>query len=239
MKSRFVLFVFCFCGGMVLWAQEQKTAIFPAGNFVQNYLTEAKDYAALYTGKTETPYSLAFTNHPYLETPGYVAGTLSYNGALYRDVLMRLDLFRDEITVISPNTPYRIVLNNAKFNYAILHGLTIIKSEDEKGTNTKFLVLLHNGTFPVIKKHTLRIIEEASSLDRTLTRYFQFQQQYIVFVDGIPYAVKNKNSILKLFADRKKELNDYARQHKLNFKKGIEQSIIELIAYYESLEERS
>ena len=237
MKIRLLLFMFCFYGGMALWAQEQSTAILPADAVVLNYLTEAKEYAALYTGKIETPYNVAFENHPYLETSGYVSGTLCYNRVVYQDVLMRFDLFRDEITVVSPDVPHRVVLNNEKFNYAVLHGLTIIKSADEKGAKTKFVVLLHNGTFPVVKKQTLRILEESLS-DRTLSRTFQVQRQYVVYVNNIPYAVKNKNSILKLFSGRKKELNEYAKQHKLNFKKEIEQSIIELITYYENLEER-
>jgi len=237
MKIRLLLFMFCFYGGMALWAQEQSTAILPADAVVLNYLIEAKEYAALYTGKIETPYNVAFENHPYLETSGYVSGTLCYNRVVYQDVLMRFDLFRDEITVVSPDVPHRVVLNNEKFNYAVLHGLTIIKSADEKGAKTKFVVLLHNGTFPVVKKQTLRILEESLS-DRTLSRTFQVQRQYVVYVNNIPYAVKNKNSILKLFADRKKELNEYAKQHKLNFKKGIEQSIIEMVTYYENLEER-
>jgi len=54
----------------------------------------------------------------------------------------------------------------------------------------------------------------------------------------VPRAVKNKNSVLKLFPDKRKELNEFAKQHKLNFKNQIEQSIVDLVTHYENLKER-
>jgi hypothetical protein len=231
MKIRLIISIFFVYAGMC-GAQEKNTVILPSDGVITNYLAEAKAYAALYSGKTEMPYEVTFTNHPYLETDSYVSGTLCYNHVVYQGVLMRFDLFRDEITVIAPDVPYRIVLNNEKFDYAVLNGSTIIKSVDAKGS-AKFLVLLHSGTFPVVKKHTLRIIEETS--DRILKRSFQIQNQYAIYVDGTLYPVKNKNAVLKLFPDRKKELNEYAKLYKLNFREQIVQSIIALVNHYENI----
>ena len=234
MKVKLIIFVLFLYGGM-LWAQEKGAANSPSDIVIENYLTEAKAYAVLYTGKTEMPYNNRFTNHPYFETDRYVSGTLCYNRLVYRDVMMRIDLYRDELTVVSPYIPYRIVLNIEKFDYAVLNGSTIIKSNDEKELQRKFLVLLHSGTYPVVRKHQLSIREEISTSERLSTRYFQIKHQYEVYVDGKPYPVKNKNSIVKLFADRKKELNEYAKLHKLNFKKQTELSIIALVNHYENL----
>jgi len=234
MKIRLFLPLFLLSGGMI-WAQGKSNVILPSDNVITNYLAETKEYAALYNGKTEVPYEFLFTNHPYLETNGYVSGTICYNHVVYKNVLMRFDLYRDEITVVAPNTPNRIVLNNEKFSYAVLNGTTIIKSVDEKTSKTKLLVLLHDGIYPVVKKHNLRMMEESNSLDRVLRRSFDIQKQYAVKIDGKLYPVKNKNSILKLFPDRKKELNEYAKLHKLNFSKQTEQSIIALVEYYEKI----
>jgi len=233
-KTKLIV-VLLFLSGGIFWAQEKNTVIIPSDDIISNYLANTKAYAALYTGKAETPYDVLFTNHPYLETNGYVRGELCYNRVVYKGILMRIDLYRDEITVMSPDVPHRIVLNNNKFNYAVLNGTMIINAVDEKKSNAKFLVLLHNGTYPVVKKHTLRIIEESNSLDRVLRRSFQIQTQFAVYRDGYPYPVKSKNSILKLFPDRKKELNEYAKLHKLDFNKQIEKSIISLVNHYETL----
>ena len=232
MKVSAIIFILFWSSGM-LWAQENRIANLPSTGAVQSYFSKTKEYAALYNGKVITPYDRRFTNHPCFETNSYVAGTLCYNHVVYSDVLMRFDLYRDELTVISPDVPHRIVLNNEKFNYAVLNGSTIIKSVDEKTSKVKFLVLLHTGICPVVKKHRISIVEKHE--ERILTNTFNIQNQYAIYKDGIPYAVKNKNSILKLFPDRKKELNEFARQHKLNFKSQIEQSIIDMVTHYENL----
>jgi len=235
MKIRLILSIFLLCAGM-LWAQDKSAAILPSDAVIQNYMSSTQAYAALFSGKTEMPYDVTFTNHPYFETDRYVSGTLCYNRVVYKDILMRIDLFRDELTVICPDVPYRIVLNNDKFHYAVLNSSTIIKSVDEKNPKTKFLVLLHAGNYPVLKKYAVRIAVNHPS-PRVLTRTFLFQNQYAIDVEGILHTVKNKNSILKLFPDRKKELNEYAKLHKLNFRKQPEQSIIALVNHYDTIKE--
>jgi len=231
MKS--VIIFILFWSSALLWAQESRLAGLPSDNVLQGYLAEAGTWAVLYSGKTETPYDIPYTNHPYFETSTYTAGTLCFNRVLYKDVLMRFDLFRDELTVIYPNRQSRIVLDNAKFDYAVLNGATIVKSFDEKARKEKFLVLLHNGTYPVVRKYSVSIKTETS--DRVARSSFNIQPQYAVSRDGVLYTVKNKNALLKLFPDRKKELNEFARQHNLNFRTQPEQSIIALVNYYESL----
>jgi hypothetical protein len=232
MKNRLIIFILFLSAG-IIWAQKNSFTGIPADNVIHNYLTEVQTYATLYSGKTETPYDTPFANHPYFETAGYIKGELGYNQVVYHDVLMRIDLFRDEITVVYPNTPYRIVLNNEKFNYAVLNGSTIVKSMDEKSSKVKFTVLLHDGTFPVVRKYKMIIASQES--DRRYTSSFRIQHQYEIYIAGIPYSVKNKNSILKLFPDKRKELNEFAKQHKLDFKNRIEQSIIALVNHYETM----
>lgn len=231
MKKEFILYILLlFCG--MLWAQENHAdpASVAAG---RNYMSSTKEFAALYNGRIETPYDRPFANHPYFETNRYVPGTLCYNQVVYPDILMRFDLYRNEFTISSPDKPYPIVLENKKFNYAVLNGSTIVLSANENDSREQFLVLLHNGLFPVVKKYNVAIVSQES--DRKLIKLFRIQNQYAIYIEGIPYPVKSKNSILKLFPDRKKELNEFVGQQKLNFKDQIEQSIIALASYYENL----
>jgi hypothetical protein len=222
----------------MLWAQETKFSGIPSDNDIREYLSEAKEYATLFSGKTETPYDRQFVNHPYFESSGYLSGTLCYNRVIYKDVMMRFDLFRNELTVFLPGRPFFIVLNNEKFEYAILNGSTIVLSDSEKDSKKKFLVLLHNGRYPVVRKYNMTITEDVIGL--SITSSFRIQQQYAIYVNGISRVVKNKNSVVKLFPDKRKELNEFAKQHKLSFNnQSVEQSIVALVGYYENLlEER-
>jgi len=227
-----IVFLILFSGG-ILWAQEAGLAKVPPSDAIQSYLSATKEYAALFSGKTETLYDRTFTNHPCLETDRYVQGTLCYNEVVYQDIFMRLDLYRDELTVFSPEKPYHIVLENEKFNYAVLHGLTLILSASEAKTGLKYMVLIDGGPYPFVKQYRLSVREEYFGV--TLFRSFRTQEQYFIYINDTAYPVKNKNALLKLFPDRKKELNEYAKQHKLNFKTQFEQSIIALINQYENL----
>ena len=232
MRDRLIFAVLLINSGLI-WAQKQNTEIIRSDIVIANYLTGVETYAALYTGKMETPYDIPFSNHPYFETTGYISGTLCYNRVVYKDVLMRLDLYRDELSVMYPDMKVGIVLNNDKFDYAVLNEAVIIKTAADRKTKEKYVVLLHNGTYPVVKVHDIRIIEELSSL--VVRRYFRIQYQYAIYSDGILYPVKNKSSILKMFPDSRKELNEYAKRHKLDFIKYPEQSIVSLVDHYEDI----
>ena len=230
MKNRYIIILFFLCSG-VIWAQEKRIAGMPSDNVVHNYLTETQGYAALYSGKTETLYNKRFVGHPYFENDIYISGTLCYNHVVYKDVLMRFDLFRNEVAVTVPNRLFfPIVLNNEKFDYAILNGSTIVLSVSEADARDKFIVILQNGDYPVVRKYNMRRITLPSFMEEYNTK-----NQYDIYINGVAHPVKNKNSMLKLFPDKRKELNEFAKQHKLNFKNQIEQSILALVNHYANL----
>lgn len=232
MKNRLIIFILFLSAG-IIWAQKNSFTGIPADNVIHNYLTEVQTYATLYSGKTETPYDKRYENHPYFETFTYQAGTLGYNHVVYTDILMRFDLYRNELTVVAPGRPVPVILNNDKFDYAILNGSTIIQAGNENNAKGKFLVLLRNGTYPVARQYNIRTEEETSNL--TIIHSFRIQVKYLIYKNGVPYTVKNKNSVLKLFPDKRKELNMFAKQHRLNFNSQIEQCIIALVDQYEAM----
>jgi len=227
MRIKFIT-AFLFLFGGVLWAQERGMTKIPPTDAIQSYISETKEYAALFNGKIETPYDRVFINHPYLGADQYVQGTLCYNEVVYHDIWMRLDLNRDELAVYSPDKRNRIVLEIEKFNYAVMNGFTIIASTNESNVGSKYLLLLKDGAYPFVKQFRVTVKEEIQHL--TLKRFFRFQEQYFLTVDGIAYPVKNKNAVLKLFPDRKKELNDFVKQQKLRFNaQQFEQSMVALV----------
>jgi hypothetical protein len=233
-QIKLIILIFFLSGG-ILCAQESDIAKALPNDLVQNYLSVTKEYAALFNGKIEMPFdNRQFVNHAYLGTDQYVQGTLCYNDVIYRDIFMRLDLFRDELTVYSTDKPYHIVLEYEKFNYAIFGGFTIIPSTVEAKPGERYLELIYDGSYPVIKKYRVTVKTELSNTD--ISRSFTFQKQYFVSINEIAYPIKNKNALLRLFPDRKKELNEYAKLHRFNFRKQFERSIVALINHYENLE---
>ena len=233
-KINLIITIFFLSFGM-LFAQDKGIARIPPDGVIQTYLAGTKEYGSLYNGKIETPFdSRQFVNHAFLGSDQYVKGILCYNAVVYQDIYMRLDLFRDELTVIYPDKPYRVIIDKEKFNYALINGFTIITSvDDEPDAGEQYRILIDDGAYPFVKKYYVTVRNELSNIE--VKRHFRMQEQYVIYIDGIPYPVKNKNALLKLFAGRKKELNEYAKQHKLDFKAHFEQSIVALVNYYETL----
>ena len=161
-------------------------------------------------------------------------GTLVYNRVVYRDVWMRFDLFRNELTVISLAMPFPIVLNNEKFDYAVLNESTIVLTDGGKKSKKKFVELLKNGNYPVVRQYNVTRTETKTS-DNRIINSFRNKKQYAICINDIPHTVKNKNAVLKLFPDKRKELNAFAKLHKLNFKYQTAQFFIDIVNHYESL----
>jgi len=227
-----IFFFFLFCGGIICAQDKGRTQI-PPTEVIQNYLSETNEYAVLFNGKTEAPYDRLYQNQPYFETFVFVKGTLCYNNVVYQNINMRLDLYRDELSVYSPNRPFPVVLDIKKFNYAILNGNMIIASTNESNTGFKYMLLIKEGLYPVTKQYRVTINEDVSQLE--IKRSFRFQERYHITINGITYQIKNKNTLLNLFPDRKKELNEFAKQHKLSFKsQQFGQSIVALVNHYEN-----
>ena len=65
--------------------------------------------ALIYNGKEYSRYEKQTTNHPYLVNAEFEEGTISSGKTLYPRLLMKLDLFRDELVLQSPKKLYPVV----------------------------------------------------------------------------------------------------------------------------------
>ncbi|MDL2208445.1 hypothetical protein LJB97_02355 [Parabacteroides sp. OttesenSCG-928-O15] len=204
---------------------------------IKEYQQEVGDYAVPYNGKEESQYYLNLTNHPYWRSAEFAVGDLWYNHVLYKDVLMRLNMHRDELVVQMPGKPFTIVLEKEKFNQARLHGHTLIPSQAgvlKNAPSGHYNLLLHNGFFPIIKSYAVSLEEKI--VDRMLEHSFRMSEKIYVCKEGVCYPINKKRSLLQLFPDKKKELETYIKQHKLKFnRKQREESIVQVVNYYETM----
>lgn len=238
MKIQIILGVAFFLGAcMPLKAQEKsQTSVQGRHNAGVEYMQKAGDQAVVFNGRVQMTYDYPSTNHPYLITSNYVSGQMWYNQTLYADLAMRLDLFRDELVVRMPQTPYSVVVEPEKVDEALLAGYHIIRHREGEWPGIpkgNYLVLLSNGSFPVVKKYQVALNQEI--VDQTVERTFDVKERFYVYKGGICHVVTSKGSILKLFSDRKRELSAYIKKNKLNFRKEREQTIVAIVEYYESL----
>ncbi len=201
------------------------------------YFAQAQEYAVVYSGKAELPYTLNLTNHPYLGGSDYVEAPLSYADRLYESIDLRYDIYRAELITRPPQMVHSVVLDQRRVAYARLHGYTIAASRlyDWKNKpDDPYLLLVHEGDYPVVKRYAVTV--DRKIVDKAVTSTFKFREQFFVCVHGTCYPAGSKGKLLKLFPDKRKELEAYIKANKLKFGKHREKTIVAIVEHYESLD---
>jgi len=203
---------------------------------VMPYINKAKNQLIIYSGKEERVYPNYVLNHPYLDTNEYRVGTLSYDGLIYPNVKMRLNQHQDQLIVLSPDMRYNIILSDELIDYAIIDSLYLFYNRPDENISRLpegYLVRLFDGRYPVLKKEKMFL--NSAINDRVIEMSFTKRIRYYMCVDGVYHTVGSKNSVLNLFKSHKKDINQFIKQNKLNFKKSPEQALITVAKYVETL----
>ena len=92
---------------------------------------------------------------------------------------------------------------------------------------------LYHGKMDLFAKRTKKI-ENSIKLSGAEAKVF-YKDHYYLRKENNYYRVSNKRSFLQNLNDKRKELQPYVRQNKLNFRKDIENAMVKTLAYYDQL----
>ena len=198
------------------------------------YFRTVNSYSPLYYGTEYEGYPRT-TNHPYLIDDQYTKARLSYQHVVYPEVLLRLDLNRNELIVLSPGFR-NIVLHSGYVDFAELYGKHIIYFQKDSLSGcppSGYYILLYSGNHTLLEKRNAQLWKNANS--NILERYFVLKTHYYLYKDGAYYAIKNKRGLLKVLHPYKKELKRFISSHRLNFREDAAESLILTVNEYEQL----
>ena len=201
-------------------------------NAVAEYLQAAGNQSALYYGKIHEG-NPRVSNHPYLIDEQYSKSRLSYFGVTYPEALLRLDLSRDELSIVSPGFR-EIVLLPENVDFAELHGQTIIyfsRNSLPGCPSTGYYILLHSGKCKVLEKKTAVLRLESSGYQYN----YSFSTNYYLNKDDVYYTIRNKRELLKILHPYKKELKQFISGANLNFRRDAAELIKQTVSEYEKL----
>ncbi|MFS2807934.1 AAA family ATPase [Parabacteroides distasonis] len=203
-----------------------------------DYISSAAVQSVIYHGKEQLKYPTSIRNHPYLKSEEYVPGDLSFEGILYKGVKMRLDLYKNELLLFSPDNRYNIVLPGDRVDYAEFHGYHIFyRHPDERSGNLPegYYLRLHEGKCTVLGKWSCTLSKTIK--DMQVDESFDQSVKYYIRKEGVYYTVRSKGSVLKVFKSKKKELARYIKRRKLDFRHAPEEAIVAVVRQYEQLNE--
>ena len=232
MRKRWVLFFLLCCG--LMQAQEGRLSI---DSVSINYLKAASHAATLYYGVEYEGYTQAKTQ-PYLTKAPCTKARLSYRHVSYPEVCLRLDVWKDELAILSPDLRYYVLFPD-DVEYAELFDKQLIYHQTNALPNspsTGYYFLVHDGDCKVLEKKYASLIQRDKSIRTEWTVLdFTIKTRYFLLKDGVYQAINSKSALLKTLSPHQKELKQFISSRRLSFKKDAVELLIQTVREYERL----
>lgn len=219
------------CGRVTAQTFENDTSFIKKAeaNATQRYAQSIKGQSQLYNGSDYAHYNPLEDEHPYFVSDDWIMGSIYYDGNFYNNVALQYDISKDELLTEHYYGGSMLNLVKNKITSFMLGDNKFVHLQDS--LHNGFYQLLYDGKTKVYARHTKALQETLSSSE--IHRAFEEKTKYFLYKKRSYYHVKSKGSVLNVFGDKKKELNQFISKNKIKFKKSREQSIIKLAQFYD------
>ncbi len=193
-------------------------------------------YATLYTGKEHAKYPMAYENSPFYLTKDPLDASLSYDGVYYSQVRLRWDTYTDEVIVLTPDGRYNIILVPGRFEKAGLESgqLSYLYADKISGIKASgYYLELYDNQYKIWYK--LTTVLEPKMTGQLVNYSFISRDSYYIQKGNMLFQVRNMSGILRVFADKKKELRQFAKKNSLDFKTNTKGVLMMMVNEYERL----
>lgn len=217
---------------------------------LQNSITQitSKFYKAigeqsrLYNGHEYLPYDPQFKSNalfPYDEK-SWEPGEVTYDGIVYKNVPMMYDVYKDMVVVLLYNkfSMFNLVSNRVhNFSFSNHYFIRIDADQinnEQAGLTTGFYDLLYEGKTWILAKRKKTIQNSANAIAGNETSFIESDAYYLK-KGNVYYKIGSKGSVLKIFKDKKRELQQYLKQKAINYSQNTEDAMIKMASYYDHL----
>lgn len=207
-------------------------------NAVALYNQSLTEELHVFNGREDKGYTQQFSvGTPYFLTDNWSKGTLKYDGKMYENVSLLYDVAKDEVVYLYFDNMSRIRLAKQKVSGFSIMGHDFIHiipdSLHSSPVAPGFYDELHHGKTSLLAKRTKNI---QSFIRQSGEEFKVFSKDHYYIKKGDDYiTVSNKRSFLRNLNDKRKELQQYIRRNKLNFKKDLENAMTKTLSYYDQL----
>jgi hypothetical protein len=183
------------------------------------YNTARKEELSLFNGTLHYGYSPAIEGIAYYKYDTWQTGTVEYDGIVYSNVMMKYDLVTDKLIVQTATGNISIALFSPRvkgFSFSG-HKFTWLQKKDKSSLPEGFYEIVAEGKATLYVRSAKIILEEI--INNTLQRKFEeTTKYYILKEDGIYYQVSNKNSLLSILREKRREVQDFISKRKLKYR---------------------
>jgi|GEM_PF-297804 len=176
---------------------------------------------------------------PYLYDDWLHGEVVTNDGKAYKKMLIKFNTEKDELIFVYETTdepqkfadPIKMFTINAEQDRVFENGFPKI----DRQSNKSYYELLVQGPTTLLKRHREVLQDGIDDVSRAITDgvYTKFNSYYIFKNNQMQLLKLNKNSILKLLADKSADVTAYADSQKIDFEQ--EEDVKKLINYYNTL----
>lgn len=197
---------------------------------IDTYTETVGSHSLIFQGVEQLKYPLNYLNTPYFIDSDYSVGDIWYQGVYYPHIMLRFDMYRNQVIVRSADQPYNIVIFPQKLDSAMLHGYKMVylpQVTTKDKTTGAYCLRNFSGKVNLFTQPEA-VLREFTE-DQKVKYRFERIDKYYIEKSGILYSVNNLRSFYKLFPQNKKQIIDFAKNKKLNFRKNPTESMVEIL----------
>ena len=180
-------------------------AVVPASLFAQDGDVDVSKYdAAIFRGPVVETYPHYVRGTAYLYSSEFLKEKVIYNRKLYYNVRLNLDVFRDLVCVMVPESTIEMVLDNPLVESFTLCGREFVNASGVEGLERDFYEKLYGGGNMLLKE----TVKKYHRVDRGNVEFYPIVKYFLV-KDGKAVRVKGFKAFKKFYPEKKKELRKY------------------------------
>lgn len=206
-------------------------------NAIAIYKKSIGAQARLYNGSKYIEPEYSFEEHPYYLSIDWINGDVFYDGELFQNVPLMLDLNSGQLITEHYSNGQPMCLVPEKVLYFTISDRQFQRIENETVGNslpaTGYYEILYTGKSKVIARRQKILHEEIEN--GAIETTFDERNHFYVYKNGIFHPVKSKGSVLKLLQEQKQKLKKMLRQRKAEFDGNRELLFMNAAEYYDTL----
>ena len=221
-----------------LYAQSQygkDTSLFLAsGNIAhEKYMSTFEKRALFYNGSEYIRPATGTKGHPFFEYDELQKGNVLFDGVLYKDVMIALDIVSGVLTTVGYQN-IQLQLPTEKINHFTINNHLFIPLWDEsivKGKQSFFEVLYQNE-LKVLVQHKKTSAQSFRPEDPYV---FKNSVTYFIQKDNTLTRITNEKTLLETLAGQKDAIKKFMRNNRLNMNTMPVQTIKRSVDHYQQL----
>ncbi|MBO5919585.1 MAG: hypothetical protein J6Q34_03730 [Bacteroidales bacterium] len=180
-------------------------AMVPALLFSQDGNVDVSKWdAAIFRGPVVEAYPHYVRGTAYLNSSEFQKEMVVYNRKLYYNVKLNLDVFRDIVCVMVPESTIEMVLDSPLVKSFTLNGKEFVNASGTEGLERSFYEKLYGGGNMLLKE----TVKRYHRVDKGNVEFYSTVKYFLV-KDGRAVRVKGMKAFKKLYPEKKKALRKY------------------------------